>query len=90
MQGAIAKVEAAIDGILAEYVTTYALLPVQRRGSEDGAVTWSSDNAVLVELTSRDRQSARVVVCEIGLLQPIRKQLRSRRVTIEYESRAGS
>jgi hypothetical protein len=89
MQGAIAKVEAAIDGIVAEYVTTYALLPVQRRELEDGAVTWSSDKEVLVELSSGDRQPARVVVREIGLLQPLKKQLRSRRVTIEYESRAG-
>jgi hypothetical protein len=89
MHGAIAKVEAAIDGIVADYVTTYALLPVQRRELEDGAVTWSSDKEVLVELSSGDRQPARVVVREIGLLQPLKKQLRSRRVTIEYESRAG-
>jgi hypothetical protein len=89
MHGAISKVEAAIDGIVADYVTTYALLPVQRRELEDGAVTWSSDKEVLVELSSGDRQPARVVVREIGLLQPLKKQLRSRRVTIEYESRAG-
>jgi hypothetical protein len=62
--------------------------PVRRRelrpaGGVAG-VTWSIDGDVMVTFTPAVGGPSRVLVHEIGLLQPIRKQLRSGHVVVEH------
>ena len=84
----------AIDSIVAEYATLICGRPAQRRdhppdGSDgsDAGVTWSFDGDVLVTFRPSSRGPGTVSVHEIGLLQRLRKQLRSRHLLIEYRTR---
>ena len=81
----------AVDGIVAEYATTYCGLPFRRRdvveAGTDGhppGVEWSIDGAVVVEYLHDDAGPGRLVVYEISLLGPLRKHVRSRHVKISY------
>jgi hypothetical protein len=84
----------AVDAIVAEYATAICGRPARRRDhppeAADGSavgVTWSIDGDVLVTFTPSSRGPSVVTVSEIGLLQPLRKQLRSRHLRIEYRTR---
>ena len=81
---------AVVDAILADYATAICGRAVRRRELRpDGAagpvagVTWSIDGDVIVTFIPALRRR-RVAVHEIGVLQPIRKQLRSRHVVVEH------
>ena len=83
-----------IDSIVAEYATVICGRPARRRdhppdGSDisDAVVTWSIDGDVLVTFRPSSRGRGVVSVHEIGLLQPLRKQLRSRHLRVEYRTR---
>jgi hypothetical protein len=47
-------------------------------------VTWSIEEDVMVEYLHTDDGPGRLIVHEFALLAVIKKQLRSRHVTIEY------
>jgi hypothetical protein len=48
-------------------------------------VTWSIEGDVMVEYLHDDGGPGRLIVHELALLAVIKKQLRSRHVTIEYQ-----
>ena len=81
---AATSVEAVVDGVLTEYAASYLLAIQQRSNPERTRVTWSSGNDVMVELQRDDTGAIRLLVQEIGLLSPLRKRLRSRRVKVEH------
>ena len=87
---AVARVR-AVDAILADYATSYCGRPVRRRevapmqsAVELPGVTWSISGEVMVEFLPGESGPGRLIVSEIALLRPLKKQLRSRHFTIEY------
>jgi hypothetical protein len=87
---AIARLE-PVDALLADYATAYCGRPVRRRdvGPMESAVelpgvTWSIEGDVMVEFLHNDEGPGRLIVHEFALLAVIKKQLRSRHVSIEY------
>jgi hypothetical protein len=81
----------AVDSIVGEYATAYCGLPFRRREvgpehTDDSAprVVWSIEGHTVVEYMHDDAGPGRLVVHEISLLKPLRKQLRSRHVRITY------
>jgi hypothetical protein len=83
----VARVQ-PVDVILAEYATTVCGLPVRRRETPAPrpGVTWSIDDAVMVEFVHAERGPSRLLVHELSLMAPLRKKLRSRHLTIDYVS----
>ena len=81
---AVARV-AVVDDVIADYAVAYYGRPVRRRDepAAPGRVTWSVDEQLVVELRCRERGPDRLTVHELGLLEPLRKRLRSRHVTVE-------
>ena len=69
--------------MLADYATTYCLRPV-RRVDAAGTVRWLIDDDPMVEVIHGEAGREQVLVHEIGLLAELKKQLRSRRVSVEY------
>ena len=87
---AVARV-GVVDAILADYATSYCGRPLRRReiaplesAVEVPGVTWSIEEDVMVEYLHTDDGPGRLIVHEFALLAVIKKQLRSRHVTIEY------
>jgi hypothetical protein len=87
---AVARV-AAVDAVLADYATSICGRPVRRRdvGPLESAVslpgvTWSIDGEVLVEFLPGDSGPGELIVYEIALLKPLKKQFRSRHFRIKY------
>ena len=88
-----------IDSIVAEYATSVCGRPARRRDhppgradeggidTDDARVAWSIDGDVLVEFRPSPRGRGVVSIHEIGLLEPLRKQLRSRHLVVEYRTR---
>jgi len=83
-----------VDSIVAEYATAICGRPARRRdhppdesGVPDVGVTWSIDGDVLVTFSPSPRGRSVVAVHEIGLLEPLRTELRSRHLRVEYRSR---
>jgi hypothetical protein len=83
-----------VDAILADYATCYCGRPVRRRevkpmesAVELPGITWSIEGDVMVEFLPRDSGPGRLIVHEIAILSLVKKQLRSRHVTIEYRDR---
>jgi hypothetical protein len=86
-------VEQHIDRIVADYAVSYCLRAVQRAvrtgeddSGKDGAVTWTIDDHLMVEFHGDGRGGGNVRVHEIGLLAPLRKELRSKRLHVEYSA----
>lgn len=85
---AVARV-APVEDILAEYATSVCGLPLRRRETHDPGddrVTWSIDDAVMVELVPADEGPHLLRVHELSLLGPVRKAMRTRHVRVEYAS----
>jgi len=83
-----------VDAILADYATSYCGRPVRRRevkpmesAVELPGITWSIEGDVMVEFLPGDRGPGRLIVHEIAILSLVKKQLRSRHLTIEYRDR---
>jgi hypothetical protein len=85
-----------IDSIVADYATAICGRPARRRdhppggavgGDDDPRVTWSIDGDELVTFRPSRRGPGVVTIHEIGLLEPLRKELRSRHLMVEYRSR---
>ena len=86
---AVARVH-VVDAIVAGYATSYWGRPVRRRvvqplasAVEVAGVRWSIEDEVVVEFLPTDGGPDRLVVYELALVAPIKKQLRTRHVSIE-------
>jgi hypothetical protein len=78
----------AVDDVLADYASSYCGRPLRRREmahTHRATVTWSIDNEVVVEFVHEESGAGRLLVHEMSLLQPLKKELRSRHITIEYD-----
>jgi hypothetical protein len=80
-----------VDGVLADYATSFCGRPVRRSEAAPmqssvqlPGITWSIDGDLMVEFLYEDTGPSRLVIHEIALLRPLRKQLRSKHVTIEH------
>jgi hypothetical protein len=89
----IARVR-VVDDVVAEYATAYCGRPFRRRdipplssAIELPGATWSIEGDVVVELLYAGAGPSRLVVRDIGLLEPLRRALRSRHVTVEHSLR---
>ena len=86
---AVARVK-PVDRILADYATELCNRPVRRIDRPPGpsgdvpGVVWSIDDAVVVELLPSEHGPARLVVHDIAVLGLLRKQLRTRHVTVRH------
>ncbi len=83
-----------VDAILADFATSYCGRPVRRRvvkpmesAVEVPGITWSIEGEVMVEFVPGETGPGRLIVHEIAILKLVKKQLRSRHVTIEYRER---
>jgi hypothetical protein len=80
-----AAIEQRIDRIVVDYAAAYCLRAVQREQAiDDLAIAWTVDDHLMVVFRSDDRGGGDVRVHEIGLLAPLRKGLRSRRLRVTY------
>jgi hypothetical protein len=81
----------AVDAVVADYATSICGRAAHRRevppDGLDAGVTWSIDGDVVVCFTPSQHGRSVVTVHEIALLQPLRKQLRSRHLAVEYRPR---
>jgi len=91
---AVARVR-EVDDVLAEFATSICGRPVRRveaapmrSAVQSPGVVWSIDGDVMVEFLYEERGPSRLVVHEIALLRPLRKQLRSGHVTVEHRGAA--
>jgi hypothetical protein len=85
----LARVEPAVEALVADYATSYCLRPVRRREIRKRAaagVQWSIDREAVVDLIDEGRGPVLLLVHDIALLRPLRRQLRSRHVRIEYDA----
>ena len=84
---ALRLVEPAVEELLATYATSYCLRPVRRSDWESNGsfgVRWSIDGELVVELHYDGRVPVDLVVHDVALMRPLRKQLRSRRIRIQH------
>ena len=77
-----------VDAVVTDYAAMVGR-PWRRRkhslpGRDRGYVTWAIDGEVVVEFLLSRTGPARLLVHEIGLLAPLKKELRTRHVTVEY------
>jgi hypothetical protein len=79
---------------VADYAVAYYGRPYRRQETTTPrpTVTWSIDREVVVELVvdGSGPGPARLLVHELGLLQPLRKRVRSRHLTIGHAADANA
>jgi hypothetical protein len=85
---AVARVEHAVDEVLAEFAVSYVGRAVQRREILPPrplpGVAWSIDGDLVVEYLYRESERDRILVHDIALLDVLKKRLRTRHVEIAY------
>jgi len=88
---ALARVEPAVDRLLADYATAYWQRPLRRdvvAGPDaDGvpaAVTWTIDREPIVDFVCDRDGRATLCVHDYALLRPLQKAVRSGHVRVEY------
>jgi hypothetical protein len=75
-----------LEPILADYATNVCGHPVRRHETHGPhpTVTWSIDGDPMVELRIQPDGPDRLLVHDLTLLTPVRKNLRTRHLVIEY------
>jgi hypothetical protein len=85
---AVARVEAVVDEVVADYATSYVGRAVQRRDVLPPrplpGITWSIDGDLVVEFVHRESGPDQLFVHEIALLDIVKRRLRTRHLQIEY------
>ena len=85
---AVARVEGAVEAVLADFATSYVGRPVRRRDIRPPrplpGVAWSIDDDLVVELIHRRDAPDQVLVHDVALLDALKKRLRTRHVDIAY------
>jgi hypothetical protein len=84
----VARVEATIEGIVADFATSYVGRPVQRHDIAPPrplpGIMWSIDGELVVEFVHRESGPDQLVVHELALLDLIRRRFRTRHVHVAY------
>ena len=87
---AVARVEPAIDEVVAEHATNLVGRPVRRHTVRPPrplpGISWSIDDEVVVEYVHRPARRDQVLVHDVALLEALRKRLRSGHVEVAYVS----
>jgi hypothetical protein len=78
---AIARVEPAVTPVLVEHATGYWGRPLVRREIAN-RVVWTIEGVVVLELRWAERGPSTLVVHDFSLLDPLRKAIRTRHVSI--------
>jgi hypothetical protein len=86
---ALARIEPAIEAIVAEHATTYWQRGARRRELEPGAdgnrrVRWSIDDQLVLELHVPPRGRATLVAHDFSLHDPLRQSLRTRHLHLRF------
>jgi hypothetical protein len=85
---AVARVEAAVEQILADHATAYVGRPVQRRDIPPPrplpGISWSIDGEVVVEFVHRRTGRDQLLVHDVAVLEDLRKRLRTRHVDVVH------
>jgi len=79
----LARVEPAIERLIAEHATSYWGMPY-RRSEETDRVVWTIDHEPIVVLRIPARGPFTAIVYEFSLFEPLRKTLRTRHVEFRY------
>jgi hypothetical protein len=88
---ALARVEPAVERLLADYATAYWQRPLRRDvvpgADADGApagVTWTIDREPVVDFVYEGEGRATLRVHDYALVAPIRRAVRSGHIRVEY------
>jgi hypothetical protein len=89
---AVARVEATVEEIVADFATTYVGRPVQRHDVRPPrplpGITWVIDGEVVVEFLHRESDPDQLLVHEIALFDILKRRFRTRHVEVAYVSAA--
>jgi hypothetical protein len=89
-QRAVARVEAAVEEVVAEFATSYVGRPVQRRDilppRPRPGIAWSIDGELVVEFVHRRSGRDQLLVHDIALLDGLRRRIRTRHVEVAHVS----
>jgi hypothetical protein len=85
----LARVEPAIESILAEHASTYWCRglrrhEIERAGTEDVRLMWTIDGEPVLEFLFELGRASTLVVHDFGVYPPLRKAIRSRHVRIRF------
>jgi hypothetical protein len=80
---AVARVEPAVTGILAEHATSYWQRALSRRESDD-TILWTIDGQRVLEFRFAPRGPSSLVVHDFSLFDPLRKAIRTRHVRLRF------
>jgi hypothetical protein len=87
-QRAVARVEAPVEQIVADFATSCVGRPVQRRSSPSSrplsGIAWSIDGDLVVEFVHRASGPDELLVHEVALLCMLKRRFRSRHVRVAY------
>ena len=85
---AVARVEAVVEQILAEYATSYVGRPVTRRDilppRQLPGIAWSIEGELVVEFVHRETARDQLFVHQIALLDGLKRRFRTRHVQVDY------
>jgi hypothetical protein len=90
-QRAVARVEAVVEPIVADYATSYVGRAVQRSEIRPPrplpGVAWSIDGELIVEFVHRTGARDQLFVHDVALVDLLRKRLRTRYVDVTHVRR---
>ena len=85
---AVARVEAGVEEILADFATSYVGRPVQRRDILPPrplpGIAWSIDGEVVVEFVHRNSAVDQILVHDVALLDVLKRRFRTRHVDVAH------
>ena len=85
---AVARVEAVVDEVVAEFATSFVGRPVRRRDvvppQPRPGIVWSVDRDLLVEFVHRSDAPDQLLVHDVGVLEVLKKRIRSRHVEVRH------
>ena len=87
-QRAVARVEAAVEEIVADFATSYVGRAVQRRDvlppRPRPGIAWSIDGDLVVEFVHRDPRPDQLLVHDVALLDTLKRRFRTRHVEVAH------
>src|SRR5262245_4467033 len=85
---AVARVEAIVEQILADYATSYVGRPLTRRDIRPPrplpGIAWSIDGDLVVEFVHRESATDDLFVHEVALFDVLKRRFRTRHVRVSY------
>jgi hypothetical protein len=85
---AVARVESAVDEIVADFATSYVGRPVRRNEILPPrplpGIAWSIDGVTVVAFVHRQSGRDQLFVYDIALLDDVKRRFRTRHVDVEY------